>query len=113
MNNLSLVWNVKMANDKILQYFCEYEHLTNMIHSLILLLDCCRHNNPDAEVAKRAILDDDQNLLLYTLAKNMNSTKIIESNCTCNCNQIYKKENKKSRKRKESHLTTSHLIQVI
>ena len=85
-----------------------------MIHSLILLLDCCLHNNPDAEVAKRAILDDDQNLLLYTLAKNINySTKIIEINSTCNCNQIFKKENKKSRKRKESHLTTSHLIQVI
>ena len=49
-----------------------------MIHSLILLLDCCPHNNPDAKVAKRAILDDDQNLLSYTLAKNMNSTKIIE-----------------------------------
>ena len=84
-----------------------------MRHLLILLLDCYPHNNPDAEVAKRAILDDDQNLLSYTLAKNMNSTKIIESNCTCACNQIFKKENKKSRKRKESHLTTSHLIQVI
>ena len=48
-----------------------------MRHLLILLLDCYPHNNPDAEVAKRAILDDDQNLLLYTLAKNMNSTKII------------------------------------
>jgi len=84
-----------------------------MIHSLILLLDCCPHNNPDAEVAKRAILDDDQNLLSYTLAKNINSTKIIEINCTYNCNQIFKKENKKSRKRKELHLTISHLIQVI
>ena len=89
------------------------KHLTNMIHSLILLLDCCPHNNPDAEVARRAILDDDQNLLSYTLAKNMNSTKITEINC--NCNQIFKKKNKKSRKRKESHLTIiiSHLIQVI
>lgn len=48
-----------------------------MRHLLILLLDCYPHNNPDAEVAKRAILDDDQNLLSYTLAKNMNSTKII------------------------------------
>ena len=84
-----------------------------MIHSLILLLDCCPHNDPDAKVAKREILDDDQNLLSYTLAKNMNSTKIIEINCTCNCNQIFKKDNKKSRKRKESHLTISHLIQVI
>ena len=62
-----------------------------MRHLLILLLDCYPHNNPDAEVAKRAILDDDQNLLSYTLAKNMNSTKIIESNCTCDCNQIFKK----------------------
>ena len=87
------------------------KHLTNMIHSLILLLDCCPHNNPDEEVAKKAILDDDQNLFLYTLAKNMNSTKIIE--ITCTCNQSFKKENKKSRKRKESHLTISHLIQVI
>ena len=74
-----------------------------MIHSLILLLDCCPHNNPDAEVAKRAILDDDQNLLLYTLAKNINySTKIIEINSTCNCNQIFLKK-RRSQGREKSH----------
>ena len=75
-----------------------------MIHSLILLLDCCPHNNPDAEVAKTAILDDDQNLLLYTLAKNINySTKIIEINSTCNCNQIFFLKKIRNQGREKSH----------